>query len=350
MKKLLFCLVCAAVLLCAACGAMAARYTVTDLGDSSIRVGAMNSFGEITVACGQYRYYPGVWKNGTVSQLSASQGGAADINDHGVVVGTIGLNAVSWNPAGTPTVLGGSYVGASAVAVNESGLVVGSYVLNNPDIFLQHACYWQDGDLVDIGAGYGSQNSAAAVNDHGDILLSTDTAAAYVYSGGAYAPVNVSLPMSPSSSVWWWRDINNDGVVLGTGFLTNGLMAGCLWQGGVTTTLANLAGYDCSTVWSLNNSTVAVGNVSSSTGGASRACIWEGRSVADLNDLIADDSGWTLSSARDINDQGQIIGTGVLGGRSHEFLLTPTPEPSSMVALALGMLGLGAHIRRRRAR
>jgi probable HAF family extracellular repeat protein len=42
-----------------------------------------------------------------------------------------------------------------------------------------------------------------------------------------------------------------------------------------------------------------------------------------LNDEIAAGSGWVLNSAEDINNNGQITGTGMINGRQHAFLLTP---------------------------
>ena len=34
-----------------------------------------------------------------------------------------------------------------------------------------------------------------------------------------------------------------------------------------------------------------------------------------------------LTNAQRINDSGQIVGYGEIGGQRHTFLLTPTPEP-----------------------
>lgn len=48
-------------------------------------------------------------------------------------------------------------------------------------------------------------------------------------------------------------------------------------------------------------------------------------------------SGWTLSEATGINDNGWILGLGINSlGQAGAFLLTPIPEPVSFVLLALG--------------
>jgi probable HAF family extracellular repeat protein len=41
--------------------------------------------------------------------------------------------------------------------------------------------------------------------------------------------------------------------------------------------------------------------------------------MQDLNDLISPDSGWTLCEAGGINDSGQIVGYGEIGGNTHAF-------------------------------
>jgi probable HAF family extracellular repeat protein len=48
-----------------------------------------------------------------------------------------------------------------------------------------------------------------------------------------------------------------------------------------------------------------------------------GIGMIDLNDLIARDSGWELQVARAINDRGEIVGFGLINGKSRAFLLEP---------------------------
>jgi len=43
----------------------------------------------------------------------------------------------------------------------------------------------------------------------------------------------------------------------------------------------------------------------------------------DLNGLIPAGARWLLTEARDINDSGQIVGTGIFDGQVRAFLLTP---------------------------
>ena len=65
--------------------------------------------------------------------------------------------------------------------------------------------------------------------------------------------------------------------------------------------------------------------------------------MTDLNTVLnASGVGWTLESAEGINDSGQIVGYGLIGGVQHAFLLDVVPEPSACAMLVggLGLLGL----------
>ncbi|HZZ43963.1 MAG TPA: hypothetical protein VFE58_13585 [Tepidisphaeraceae bacterium] len=71
----------------------------------------------------------------------------------------------------------------------------------------------------------------------------------------------------------------------------------------------------------INDSEVVVGTTSSG------AALWSPSwGLVDLNSLIPINSGWHLSTATQINDLGQIIGTGTYDGQAMSFLLT-VPEP-----------------------
>jgi probable HAF family extracellular repeat protein len=72
--------------------------------------------------------------------------------------------------------------------------------------------------------------------------------------------------------------------------------------------------------------------------------------MIDLNNLVDPSTGWVLESADGINDSGQIVGYGVNpSGQTHAFLLTPTPEPSTLcLAITCGSMLLASHLCRRR--
>jgi probable HAF family extracellular repeat protein len=52
------------------------------------------------------------------------------------------------------------------------------------------------------------------------------------------------------------------------------------------------------------------------------AFIWDSGVMRDLNDLVDAGSDWTLTSASAVNDNGDIVGVGIRGRQQHGFLLT----------------------------
>jgi len=54
--------------------------------------------------------------------------------------------------------------------------------------------------------------------------------------------------------------------------------------------------------------------------------------LRDLNDLIGPTAGWVLGYARDINDSGQIVGSGELDGANRAFVLTPATASSGWIS------------------
>jgi MYXO-CTERM domain-containing protein len=112
------------------------------------------------------------------------------------------------------------------------------------------------------------------------------------------------------------------------------------------TDLGVLSGGSYSVALGINNAGSVVGfaNVS---GGAQRAFLsFDGGPGTDLNGFLPSLSGWVLNVAYDINEAGQITGSGMNPlGQSHAFLLTPVKEPvpeastwAALVAVALAGL------------
>jgi probable HAF family extracellular repeat protein len=77
----------------------------------------------------------------------------------------------------------------------------------------------------------------------------------------------------------------------------------------------------------INNLGQVVGFTTSTFGEAAAFLYSEGTGIVDLNTLIPSNSGWRLTSADGINDQGQITGGGFINGEKHAFLLTPVDVP-----------------------
>ena len=72
--------------------------------------------------------------------------------------------------------------------------------------------------------------------------------------------------------------------------------------------------------------------------------------MLDLNMFLPSGSGWQLTNATAINDNGWITGQGTLNGQQQAFLLKPNaaPEPSALALFGVGAVVMGMGLRRRK--
>jgi hypothetical protein len=156
---------------------------------------------------------------------------------------------------------------------------------------------------------------------------------------------------------------NNVNRIVGTAENVDVSRSQAFASDGTTTTLLNNLGGNASgkfgNAYSINNAlvNVIVGS-SSNSGGALTATAWNWSganpdpTAIDLNTrVISNPTGLALTEAFGVNDLGQIVGYGIVGGHEHAFLLTPVPEPGTFALCSLGLGGLAVRAwRRRRAR
>ena len=168
------------------------------------------------------------------------------------------------------------WVDADGVAINDSGVVVGSSGTSNN---LKHAFLW-DGAMLDLHTlGTRSNSVAVALNNNGTVV-------GYMYNFLGFREPFIWTP-------------------------SNGMTA-----------LTLPSGYSTGQPLGLNNRGDVVG-----VAGSGSAVLWTNGVMTDLQNVIATSPAWDLDGAYGINDAGEIVGYGKNGGLTKGFLLRPLSVP-----------------------
>jgi hypothetical protein len=127
----------------------------------------------------------------------------------------------------------------------------------------------------------------------------------------------------------------------GEGAATGGTWHALLWSGNAASYVdLNPSGYERSMAFGTNG-TQQVGEATYTEEGTIHALLWSGTaaSAVDLHELLP--SGFVSSTARAIDDQGNIVGIAHTNtGGARAILWTAVPEPPTFVTLG-GLLGMG---------
>ena len=301
--------------------------------------------------------------------LGGDSSSANDINASGHVVGTSTLNngnshAFIWynglmQDLGT---LGGNT--SEARAINDNGQIVGSSSLAGN--VTTHAFKYSNSQMQNLGS-LGGDSYAQGINNSGKIVgysaNSVGVNYAFLYSGGSIQNLNINC---------YARDINDSADIVGYYYLSNdisdphsflytrglirfidppdvqsygicinnkGQISGVYSDGyyihpyfynGSFVDLGTLGG-NYGYGFGINYNGDIVGH-SQTVDGDDHAFIYSNGEMKDLNDILLDNLGWTLTQANGINDGGQIVGYGINpSGQQHAFLLNPVSTESSEV-------------------
>lgn len=342
----------------------AATYSVTDLGvltdlpnRSDSRPNAISNNGKVAAANvigGTYRalLYDGSWTN--LGTLGGNESIGAGVNDSGVAVGSSKLADGStrgfvWTSGATDGVPGnpqmealGTLGGAisEAYSINASGQITGYAQTSAAD----HAFRYNNGTMTDIGELLGSNlpNSYGyGINAAGHVAGTAyksnfSRRQAFFYDGVTASDIG-NLGGGDASAL----AINNNDQIAGYSTDPGGFYHAFRYAGGVMTDLGTLGG-DYSYALAINNSNVIVGGSFIDAGNSVyHAFICETNSMSDLNtQLDSSGTGWTLVEARAINDSGQVVGVGSIGGVYHGFLLRPVvASPPVPIITAIRIVG-----------
>lgn len=327
-------------------------YDIYDLGalteSNTSEAYAINDYGQIVghsgVGSNGHAFY---WEDGIITDIGAVGGalGATDINNAGMAVGhsnsgSLINGAFIWED-GQMNALGMLPSGRWSYAhgINESGTVVGKANLITGNTSYYQAVKWENGNIIDLGvlenqSSYINSSQANAINDEG-VIVGFSFGASEDYDWSVYAVkwengnIEKLDTLAKGSQA---NDINNKDQIAGTveylveggGGTTYGHAA--LWEEGSVVDLGTLGEGLRSKAYAINEEGSIVGQ---STLTSSRydqnyhATLWSGNEIIDLNNLINPSFDWMLSSATDLNEVGQIVGEGIVGGTRHGFLLDP---------------------------
>jgi probable HAF family extracellular repeat protein len=279
-----------------------------------------------------------LYSGGTMSNLGTLPGinnsYATGINNSGQVVGNSfpGASHAFLYSGGTIIALGmlpgGFY--SYATGINNSGQVVGysvDRINNNGRAFL-----YSGGTMIALPIPDINNSGAIGINNSGQVVGYSDSSSgnrAFLYSGGTITDLGV-LPGDISSIA---TGINDSGQVVGYSNRSSiGDPRAFLYSGGTMIDLGTLPGGITTNPYDINNSGQVVGEWTYSSNGF-RAFLYSGGTMTDLNNLIPSASGWTLTTARAINDSGQIAGTSSIGGQNRAFRADPIVTPTGGITV-----------------
>jgi len=251
-----------------------------------------------------------LWENGTKRDVGTLGGpdaipSAGCTNQRNGLIAGESYTSFIPNPAtGVPTIapfllkngtmqnlgtLGGT--NGFAQCANSRGQVIGQSNLSGDSTF--HPFFWDKGVLTDLGTFGGNNGTTNWMNEAGDVVGKADLSGSQTHDG-------------------------------------------FLWRHGVMTDLGTMQGDPCSNATAINEERQVVGS-SSDCVNPLRAFLWEkGGPMVDLNTLIPPNSSLQLTNAENINERGEIAGTGVpagcqpvdVGTCGHAYLLIPCDDHS----------------------
>jgi len=282
--------------------------------------------------------------------LAGNWSEALSINIHGCTVGTSHTSqgiyhAALFDPSGPSANidlggLGGDF--SNAYSINDHSQIVGSSRLYTWDWRATLFDPTGAGNNIDLGAGLsnpaGSDASCAlSINNNGQIVGYAHTGTTSIHNRAIlFDPSGSgnSIDLTPGEDDGGEACcINDNGQIVGWSWKTHGAALFDSTGNGRNTALGSLPGAEYSLAYSINNRSHIIGAVTFyddvNDVSFGRAVLFDSTGSGNnknLNHLIDRDSGWVLEVAKDINNNGWIVGYGINPvGETHAYLLIPKP-------------------------
>eukprot|EP01034_Spumella_vulgaris_P045656 gene45656-56888_t len=246
-----------------------------------------------------------------------------DINNAGVMAGTMHGTVAATLANGQTTLLLNDDRYSAATAINNHGVAVGW--ATNRGLFAYRAMMYSNGTATDLGTLGGREAFATDINDAGVIVgrsrvseASFDTHA-FIYQDGVMTDLGAPAAATNSTAL----TITEDGTVLVSGQLPNGSNKSYLYRDGATT---DLSGIFTRAVVDMNNAGTILGQSNEGF------LVYDKLGQAhDLSLEVAQTTGGTLAQVFAIGDNGT-VGAEICHGISCTVALmipSPVPEPET---------------------
>ena len=311
-----------------------------------------------------------------ITDLFVSDGisGAFDINNSGQVVGFSRISgndvqAIITGPGGVGVTDLGTFgeSSSSAYAINDSGQVVGTFKAANSEM---HTIITGPNGVgfTELGTLGGRDNQGVDINASGQVtgtsrISGNLQAHAYITGADGVGMKDVGALFLNSTA----SGINDSGQVVGYSDIADGTNHAFVTDpDGVNMTDLGTLGGNFSQSIAINNLGEVVGVALTASDIGWHSFIYSHGGMTDLS-LLAPvvAAGWSNLFVADINNNGQIVGSGTLNGERAGFLLSytpdtlftpnpifippiPIPEPQTYLMLLAGLSLIGFMARRRK--
>lgn len=317
-------------------GDLPPAYRVTVIASASeLRAGGLSENGRICyniVINGRSHAYQ--WYEGSVVPLASLEGldrygtYARDVNDLGLAVGYQGPTPAIWDQGTGQAAAQWSTDGGELFAINASGDYAGFGEAEDSTMIPMAFCRLNGVDYDIASLLNLTVSKASDISDTGFVVgvagESSPGTGFRFHDGQARL-----LPsLAPGRSQDMALAVNDMGIVVGR----SGLTAAAIWTDEDTVQPLWYSFGAYSNANDINNANQVVGYRGATP------VIWEEGQLVDINSLIEDGTGLTLTIPLRINDEGQILSYAEAPGSSDRalVLLNPVPEPSVLCAIALG--------------
>lgn len=277
-----------------------------------------------------------LWKSrsGRGTSISMNWPGeeAIDISGNGVVVGNYAMVSprAFWRSGNTTTEIEHDGTTIRAKRISENGRAVLNIEYLNNRLFIATSPTAKV-ELAPPAAS--SAPAGAGISDNGRRVAGSATyrnaSVPVLWNDGV--PTRFALPAGAAHASI--SAVNDAGVSGGCASISATLTAFRFTANGSATRLPGLSGYTSACASAVSNNGTLAGTAFTRVDGDSRAVVWVDGAARNLNDLVAQRSGYTLLTAEDINASGQIVGTARLAnGTTRGYIATPSTASSIYTA------------------